>query len=328
MERIKKIMDFRKSCNLPRGFEEQWPNVSKVLHLCCAQDPTDRPTASELLASSHLPSKFEIEEEYLKEALAITCNPRTESFKKLVSGMFEQPVQQHMEFSYSQPLRNFIDEAQDTDNMRRIIMHIFYLHNATFLGAPLLRPKTGFFDPGHLSTRNQAVELLDKRHGAIVSLPVELSTSFARVMAHLQVPRYKRCHFGKVYSDAPNPDISQPSERIEATFDILDNRVSACPFLAAEAVAVGRDIALAIAPFCENGKASRICVRLNHTKLSLAILDLCGINAEYGSRDIIRSFSRLTPRIGARVLSNADTIAAAHATVARQCRTYDNVVVK
>ena len=212
MERITTLQNLRKNI-FPDGFENQCPEACVILRLCCALDPSKRPTATELLANELIPSKLEVEEEFLH---ALTSNPNTKSFRMLVDGVFSNhPVRRDVEFDWEADHTITEQAHNNTDIIRRIIMHIFEIHNSSNFQAPLLRPKTEVLARGHLAAAAATANVMEviERSGALLVLPSELSSSFARWIAHEDISRFKRGIVSRVYFSNERI-LHQPSERV------------------------------------------------------------------------------------------------------------------
>ncbi len=75
-------------------------NVQRIIEWLCDPDPAARPTAAELLASPLLPPKMEVEEKYLKEALATLANPQGTFFIQLMQALFMQEPLDYIDYTY------------------------------------------------------------------------------------------------------------------------------------------------------------------------------------------------------------------------------------
>ena len=114
---------------------------------------------------------------------------------------------------------------------------------------------------------------------------------------------------------------------MEACFDIIDNRKNSAPFLLAEAILVGNELATTLQPFF--GEQYSATIRLGHIGLVLGLLELCDIDINFAGdpatfaifREVIRSFSTLQPRAGASLVSQ--TVEEVHTKISSISKDYD-----
>ena len=56
-------------------------NARELILQCLARNPSDRPSASDILESDLLPPQMELEDNYLQEALKIVANNQSASYR-------------------------------------------------------------------------------------------------------------------------------------------------------------------------------------------------------------------------------------------------------
>lgn len=85
----------------PPSFEERVPdNAKQVIRWLLTADADSRPTAAELLSSSLMPAKLEVEASFLREALRVMGNPDSDTFQVVVKALLDQETAEHVEHWY------------------------------------------------------------------------------------------------------------------------------------------------------------------------------------------------------------------------------------
>jgi hypothetical protein len=247
--------------------------IIEVLRCCCAHDPEKRPTASELLMSGLLPSKMEVESEYLEQALAVTCNHKSTSFPLLVNRLFSQPSRPHTDFVWEGDAA-MLSESRKLECYLELLKQVFAIHNAEFLMTPLVRPRSGIFDPPLTAA---GVELLT-HDGEVALLPSNLSVPIARYLAQLRCPRHKSYSFGQVFvpSQVEESGSGAPKEKLEASFNIVDCHAHTSGYLAAECVLVGLTAAKMLKRGMDNSSNLAVRLGIGDSKLMSNLLQVCG----------------------------------------------------
>jgi translation initiation factor 2-alpha kinase 4 len=82
----------------PEFFEKSHQVEYEIMKKLLTQNPSERPSTTELLRGNLLPSKME--EEILKEALNTITNPTTTIFSNLMERLFQLPPDKHLDYSY------------------------------------------------------------------------------------------------------------------------------------------------------------------------------------------------------------------------------------
>ncbi|KAG7354267.1 serine/threonine protein kinase [Nitzschia inconspicua] len=176
---------------------------------------------------------------------------------------------------------------------------VFQAHGGVRLEPPLLRPSH------HLSTNSQLsllgpAEMISRR-GTKVVLPEAMHISFARAVARggQGASSLKRYAFSNVYHNGDSG--GQPRENREASFDIVhDDPGINGTYLEAEVLLVLFQLMATMqskAPSLSSfvfGAPPLWYLRLNNTKLSDAILDICGIKGEALRSECLRFMSELS----------------------------------
>lgn len=166
------------------------------------------------------------------------------------------------------------------------IKNVFHIHGAVHLRSPLLRPRSNV-EP-QLANIGGPAELLHER-GTVVLLPEDLTASLARAIGRggAATSHIKRYDIDRVYHKALAG--GHPRESLEASFDIVYEDHSKVRQLEAETIMVCSEVmnilrnkkALTNAPF---DGSPLWYLRLNNTRLTDAILDLCGLPSKEAVR--------------------------------------------
>ena len=182
---------------------------------------------------------------------------------------------------------------------------IFHMHGASRLQNPLLRPR-----PNHSSgssTTGGPAEVLSSR-GVVLSLPEDLTVTFARAVSRggSATSNLKRYDIDRVYHKSIAG--GHPRECLEASFDIIHENIDV-DLLESEVIVVIAQAISFLPPYRNNtilnGKEVDAPIpwylRLNHTRLSDCILDLCQIPLKETIRrscfHMLTKFTSPTPRL-------------------------------
>ena len=168
---------------------------------------------------------------------------------------------------------------------------IFSSQGAVRLRSPLLRPSK--FASESSATIGGPAEFLSTR-GSCVILPEDLTAPFARAVGRggTASSRLKRYDIGRVFHRSIIG--GHPRETLEASFDIVQEDMTRTHLIEAETIFVAcRAIAL-LPETCSNW-----IIRINHTRLTDAILDICGVplreQTRYAVNSILARFASPIP---------------------------------
>ncbi|XP_029040075.2 eIF-2-alpha kinase GCN2 isoform X2 [Osmia bicornis bicornis] len=276
MERIKVLLNLRsKEIILPS--EMQQTDMSRQTHILrwlLNHDPSQRPTAQELLSSEYLPPP-PLEETELQEMIRRTLsNNQSKAYKYLISCCFIQEVSPADDITYDMnvPSRghmNFLTWRKHQEGVKCKVIEIFQRHGGVYLGTPLLMPKSHQF----CSFSNSSVKLMT-RNGNIVCIPHDLRAPFARYIVWNNIPHIRRYAIERVFREKKVLGF-HPRELYECAFDIIsptpDNLL-----MEAELIYIVWEIINELSLSQERNFT--IC--LNHTSLLQAVLMYCGIDQE------------------------------------------------
>ena len=96
----------------PKPFAKSAPeNAQRIILWCLSRDPSNRPTAEELLSSDLIPRKIEVEQHYLEEALELLTNSQSDSVNQILNALFNRPTPDVIEMTYD------TDAAVKANNM-------------------------------------------------------------------------------------------------------------------------------------------------------------------------------------------------------------------
>lgn len=187
-------------------FNYQRKYISKLIILVSwllNHDPSQRPTAQELLSSAYLPPP-QLEETELQEMVRHTLsNTQSKAYKYLVASCFTQDVTPAEDITYDMnlPARgmpSILSSKKQVlqENVKQKIVEIFQKHGGICLTTPLLMPKS----VQHSNFTEHSVKLMT-RTGSIVSIPHDLRTPFARYIVWNNISHIRRYAVERVFRD-------------------------------------------------------------------------------------------------------------------------------
>jgi histidyl-tRNA synthetase len=169
---------------------------------------------------------------------------------------------------------------------------IFQQHGAVPLKSPLLRPRDV---ASERSSLGGPAEVLNRR-GVPLNLPEDLTASFARAVGRggQSASNLKRYDIDRVYHKAMAG--GHPKESLEASFDIVQDDANIKGYcLECEAIlSVSQSLAQLEIPSSALPFGARTpmwYLRLTHTRLADAILEVCGVKDEPTKRHCLRLFT-------------------------------------
>lgn len=274
MERIKILANLRmKEIILPQELQADMPLVH-ILRWLLNHDPSQRPTAQELLSSEYLPPA-QLEETELQEMIRHTLSyNQSKAYKYLISCCFMQKLSpaEDITFDMNFPIKKHINSIiwkRHEEGVKSKVIEIFQRHGGVYLGTPLFVPKSDQF----CSFSPSAVKLMT-RNGNIVCIPHDLRATFARYIVWNNVSHIRRYAIEKVFREKKALGF-HPRELYECAFDII----SPTPgnfLMEAESVYIVWEIINELPSLQERN----FIIRLNHTSLLQAVLMYCGIDKE------------------------------------------------
>ncbi|XP_043271459.1 eIF-2-alpha kinase GCN2 [Venturia canescens] len=278
MERVKILLNLRcKEIILPDDMTEtEMPHQVHLLRWLLNHDPSQRPTAQELLASEYLPPP-QLEEAELQEMVRHTLsNSQSKAYKYLVACCFDQQVTPAEDITYdmnlpSRGIANSLSAKSQfiQENVRTKVVEVFRRHGGVNLATPLLMPKSG-----QLYNLTDSCVKLMTRAGSIVSVPHDLRAPFARYTAWNNITNLRRYAIERVYREKKVHGF-HPRELYECAFDIISSAPNNL-MMEAELICIAWEIFSEIPELRDRN----FTVRINHTSLLQAVLMYCGIERE------------------------------------------------
>ncbi|XP_013102234.2 eIF-2-alpha kinase GCN2 [Stomoxys calcitrans] len=287
MERAETIINLRSpAIVIPEYMLQNSKNEKtiKLVRWLLNHDPSQRPTAEELLASDLLPpAQLEASElqEMLKNALA---NPQSKAYKHIVARCLQQESDEILEHTYhlggSRAMKSWntpivldslVTLSPLIEFVKGKVVALFRKHGAIEVDTPLMSPLTK-----HTNHWVNPVKLMT-HSGCVVVLPSDLRTEFARHIAMSGVNMIRRYCVDRVYREEKVFNF-HPKQNYECAFDIISPH-SASHLVDAELLSLAYEIAAEI----PNPREKNIMIRMNHTNLLKAILLYCNVpKAMYG----------------------------------------------
>ncbi|XP_076664601.1 eukaryotic translation initiation factor 2 alpha kinase Gcn2 isoform X3 [Andrena cerasifolii] len=276
MERIKVILNLR-SRDIILPAEMQQADITRQIHILrwlLNHDPSQRPTAQELLSSEYLPPP-RLEETELQEMIRRTLsNNQSKAYKYLISCCFMQEVTPADDITYDMNLPNrghvnLLSWKKHQEGVICKVTEIFQRHGGVYLETPLLMPKSRQF----CSFSDSSVKLMT-RTGNVVCIPHDLRASFARYIVWNNVPHIRRYAIERVFREKKVPGF-HPRQLYECAFDIISPTANNL-LMEAELIYIFWELINELPPLQERN----FTIQLNHTSLLKAVLIYCGIDQE------------------------------------------------
>ncbi|TDH64954.1 hypothetical protein CCR75_006859 [Bremia lactucae] len=273
MERAQALTGLRENHELPAAFDAS-DDVKKIILWLCDRNPSKRPDAKELLMSTLLPPKMEVEGTYLREALETLANPQGKFYGQLIDALVAQAPLTHIDYTYdhleSIKMRNYEVQLRTKTFVRDTLRQIFERHGAVELSTPLLMPRHSeqtYHGVAWTAPLNASM-ILDG-NGVAASLPFDLTERLARFVARHNVSRLKCWQFDRVYRKSVGG--GHPRELTESDFDILWNNEGSFCFLELEGLEV---VSSAIKALPRIGP---YYLRFNDARITRGIIELCRV---------------------------------------------------
>jgi serine/threonine protein kinase/histidyl-tRNA synthetase len=231
MERGRTIARLRategKPAGMPDSFVKGSPDaVVKLLAWLLRLNPSERPTAKEVLSSPLLPRRVDVETAYMDEAARALSQPHSAFFGRLLTSLFSRPTQDYVDFSYeaTQPAKDSA-HMQGCGVLRRVMTHVFHRHGFVAFDTGLT-PKPATLS-GYLSSAIRRVlsrQLIQEELSMLTALvPLRPSSKFSpqELLSNVQ------SHLMHLLSQLPFPVTSPCSfegshDNKSSQFQVLD----------------------------------------------------------------------------------------------------------
>ncbi|KAH8430468.1 putative protein kinase (Gcn2) [Aspergillus melleus] len=266
MERDQTLRAIReKNHTLPSTFQYSEKVVQgRIVESLLSHNPSERPSASELLHSGQIPLQVE-EETFRRAIMHLLSDPNSPDYKKILSAIF------------SQSPKKFEDIAWDMDShgapaANELLIHglvkerltsIFRRHGAVENARQMLFPRSQHYNNG-------AVRLLDST-GNLLQLPFDLTLPNARAIPRQDASLEKTFAFGTVYRESPHG--GEPRTHREVDFDIVSHNALDLALKEAETIKVLDEIIDDFPPL----RSAPMCFLVNHSDLLQLIMEFCRI---------------------------------------------------
>lgn len=266
MERDQTLRAIREENHtLPPTFQYSEKAVQgRIIESLLSHNPSERPSASELLHSGQIPLQVE-EETFRRAIMHLLSDPNSPDYKKILSAIF------------SQSPKKFEDIAWDMDShgapaANELLIHglvkerltsIFRRHGAVETARQMLFPRSQHYNNG-------AMRLLDST-GNLLQLPFDLTLPNARAIPRQDASLEKTFAFGTVYREMPHG--GEPRTHREVDFDIVSHNTLDLDLKEAETMKVLDEIIDDFPPL----RSAHMCFLVNHSDLLQLIMEFCRI---------------------------------------------------
>ncbi|CAB3984769.1 eIF-2-alpha kinase GCN2-like [Paramuricea clavata] len=269
MERARVLDNLRnKEIVFPEDFDsKRLDKLTQIIRWLLCHNPDKRPTSQELLKSKHIPPKItgNALEELLNHTLA---NTNSAGYCTVISCVMNQEITQNLD-SYC----NYMSSSYFANESCRQLVHNKLVEKLLQYGfqpvsTPLLVPKD--------KVNEQTSQMVMDHSGAILSLPNDLRTPFARQLAMGNLKSLKRFNISRVYERRPKLD-KHLHEQYQCVIDI----VTSCPRICN--LVPDAEILWTVAKIIDDFPclvSQNYYIRVNHVDLTKSILAFSGVAEE------------------------------------------------
>lgn len=278
MERVQTIKGLRSpGIKLPPQFKGKKYEVERSIVVSLLDhSPSARPTATELLQNSKIPTPQQ--DETVKTALQSLVDPNSPWLYQVCNTLFSRPLSSVQAVLYDRDIggsgertprrsRKLVD-AQDCllrTNVVNMIVEVFEKHGAVENSErSILFPRSILYDATNVA------EVMDPV-GNILQLPYDLTLPFARKLAE-GPPNFQKCYaVGRVFRSDERDKGVHPISFGEIDFDIVTTDKSDSSYHEAECIKVLDEIMDSFPCF----KFSSVCIYINHYDILHTVLEHC-----------------------------------------------------
>ncbi|PYH98974.1 Serine/threonine-protein kinase [Aspergillus ellipticus CBS 707.79] len=266
MERDQTLRAIREQHHtLPSTFQYSEKAIQgRIINTLLSHNPSERPSASELLHSGQIPLQVE-EETFRRAIMHLLSDPNSPDYKKILSGIFSQSPKKFEDIAWDMDSRGTpgANELLIQGLVKERLTSIFRRHGAVETSRQMLFPRSQHYNNG-------AVRLLDSS-GNLLQLPFDLTMPNARAIPRQDPSLEKTFAFGTVYRDVPHG--GEPRTHKEVDFDIVSHNTLDLALKEAEVIKVIDEIIEEFPPL----RSSPMCFLVNHSDLLQLIMEFCRI---------------------------------------------------
>jgi serine/threonine protein kinase len=254
MERILEIKDIREqekfSSEFQQAMQEQSTNCLEVLKLLIRKDPSSRPSARDILGSSLLPPRIDVDTNYMKEIQNVILRPgNSEAALQLVGSLFNRNMDQSASTDYLYDMdyltrqlnrlqpRKFGSSLEDVKISVKANIKVadftislpIHLHNYLWktFATTLQRQGAVRLSPSFIQTHSSDTRLnpayLD-RNGKIVHLPSNLIVPITRTLSILNIRNAQFYEIANTFSTPKDLSNEYPRQQTEVVYGTVVNK--------------------------------------------------------------------------------------------------------
>ncbi|KAF9890979.1 hypothetical protein FE257_005236 [Aspergillus nanangensis] len=268
MERDQTLREIReKNHTLPTTFQYSEKVVQgRIIESLLSHNPTQRPSATDLLHSGQIPLQVE-EETFRRAIMHLLSDPNSPDYKKILSGIFSQSPKKVEDIAWDMDSNKYpaANDLLIQGLVKERLTAVFRKHGAVETSRQMLFPRSQHYNNG-------AMRLLDAS-GNLLQLPFDLTLPNARSISRQDSTLEKSFAFGTVYREMSHG--GEPRTHKEVDFDIVSHNTLDLALKEAEVIKVLDEIIEEFPPL----RSAAMCFLINHSDLLQLIMEFCRITS-------------------------------------------------